>query len=476
MRIDFDWLPMATPFDPAEEPPGDLDPLGTLGHAERLGETLLPGFTVRMWRSRLLTFAAIASAVADRTVKLMGDRENARLEARLAFERLFVSAVVRMAGRDPAIYENAPRRLPGRTLAKKALLEGEPLTRTNFLKGQAVNGPFGVIARLARQLEFIDDNGHMGRKAVELLMAWSDDEDLPGILDEDVGTGLAGAAWMAEAAKRTALVVARRDWPNSNHRIWELLARHMRPDHIGPKERRVLLLALRDQPIRQRVVGLLKKRVDLFQEGRDLDRGKLERLILLDGVRPELNDGPTDRLIAAVIEIIDAYEQASGLFQQTFEGIIWALKARGGRARPETILSDTRLRSHLEKTLREVKRLVTLLERSIEVLGDQPSVDRVTLVEPITRLRDDFLAASPSVPSLADTVLQRHERVQKQKSKALWIEREIHWTLMPGENRVSAEAIPIWQETYLHPFKIPNAYSMLGDLGEVAVEVQDVEE
>src|SRR4051794_4437722 len=105
MRVDFDWLPMATPLDPAEEPPGSLDPLGTLAHAERLGETLLPGFTVRMWRSRLLTFAAIASAVADRTVKLMDDRESARLEGRLAFERLFVSAVVRMAGREPTIYE-----------------------------------------------------------------------------------------------------------------------------------------------------------------------------------------------------------------------------------------------------------------------------------------------------------------------------------------------------------------------------------
>src|SRR5581483_3041106 len=96
MRNVFDWLPVATPLDPAEEPPGSLDPLGTLANAERLAETLLPGFTVRMWRSRLLTFAAIAAAVADRTVALVGGREDVRLEARLAFERLFVSAVVRM--------------------------------------------------------------------------------------------------------------------------------------------------------------------------------------------------------------------------------------------------------------------------------------------------------------------------------------------------------------------------------------------
>ena len=142
MRIDFDWLPMATPLDPAEEPPGSIDPLGTLAHAERLADALLPGFTARMWRGRLLTFATVAAAIADRTVALMDGREDLRLEARLAFERLFVSAVVRMADRDPATYANAPRRLPGRDLAKKALLQGEPLTRANFLKGQAVNGPF----------------------------------------------------------------------------------------------------------------------------------------------------------------------------------------------------------------------------------------------------------------------------------------------------------------------------------------------
>jgi hypothetical protein len=46
---------------------------------------------------------------------------------------------------------------------------------------------------------------------------------------------------------------------------------------------------------------------------------------------------------------------------------------------------------------------------------------------------------------------------------------------MPGENRVSADAPPVWQDTYLHPFKIPNAYSLLGDLRQVAIEVRDAE-
>ena len=70
VRIDFDWLPMATPLDPAEEPPGSIDPLGTLAHAERLADALLPGFTARMWRGP-------ASHVRDRCCRYRGSHRGA---------------------------------------------------------------------------------------------------------------------------------------------------------------------------------------------------------------------------------------------------------------------------------------------------------------------------------------------------------------------------------------------------------------
>jgi|GEM_PF-4535071 len=37
-------LPLPTTYDPAEDPPGSTDPLGTLGAAERIAEVLFPGF------------------------------------------------------------------------------------------------------------------------------------------------------------------------------------------------------------------------------------------------------------------------------------------------------------------------------------------------------------------------------------------------------------------------------------------------
>ena len=477
MPLNVAWLPMATPLDPAEEPPGSLDPLGTLNYAERLAEVLLPAFTVRMWRARLLTFAAVAATVADRTVVLMGGREDLRLEARLAFERLFVSAIIRQSDRDPANYGRAARRLPGRDLAGRALLAGEPLTRGNFLKGQAVNGPFGVIARLARQLELIDDDRRVGRNAAALLLAWTEDEQIPGVFDEDGLSTRVGAAWMNDATKVTAACLGKRNWPGGSHRIWEQLAQHLRPDQVGPKERFALLQILETEPVRRRVFGLLQDHVDLFRAaGRTGDRGDVERTVLLRGIRPQLGDDQVDCLIADVIAVTDSYERAASLLQVAFEGLVWALKQRGGRASPEAVLGDERLNRHLDRTRLALGKTVPRLDRAMNQLRNQISLVQAQYVEPLARLREDVVAAGACEHDLAQAVLKRHERVQREKDKAPWIEREAYWTLMPGENRVNGDQLPVRQDTYLHPFKISNAYAILGDLGRVSLEDQDAEE
>jgi hypothetical protein len=47
---------------------------------------------------------------------------------------------------------------------------------------------------------------------------------------------------------------------------------------------------------------------------------------------------------------------------------------------------------------------------------------------------------------------------------------------MPGENRVPGDALPDFKDTYLHPFKVTNAYALLGDLGRVRLEDRYAEE
>lgn len=466
MPLQSDWLPVATPHDPAEDPPGSLDPLGTLLQAERLAEILLPGLTVRMWRGRLLTIATIASWVADQVVVRLNNSDEVRLEARLAFERLVVSAIVRRSERDVA-YTGAPLNLPGRELAKTALSAGEPLTRANFLKGQAVNGPFGVMARLARQLELVDVEGRPGKNAARLLGAWSDDEALDGILDEKGDR--AGAKWLSEAVSRTAACVDGGQWPGSGYAIWDQLAEHLRPDRMGRREKRFLLDTLRSSSSRKRMVELLKLNDGLFRnvwKGQG-SRGEAERTVLLQGIKPSLTDDPVDQLIDAAIAAAEAYEQTAALLQQTFDSLIFAIKERDGRARLQDILGDPRVNRHLAKTRAGLEKIIPTIDRALVSLEKQPSVSRAQVVDPLRQIKTEAEEARMSVERLVDAVMRRHLRVQQLKRKASWIDPGVHWTLMPGEHRVDGGALPNWQNIYLHPFKIANAYSLLGDLGHV---------
>jgi hypothetical protein len=468
MPLHSDWLPAATPHDPAEDPPGSVDPLGTFVQAERLAEILLPGLTARMWRGRLLTITTLAAHVADRVVIRM-NRDDVRLEARLAFERLLVSAIVRKAERD-AEYADAPRNLPGRELAQAAFLAGEPLMRANFLKGQAVNGPFGVMARLARQLELIDDDGRPGRNATRLLSAWAEDEKLDGIL-EDSGART-GTKWLSEAVSRTVACIDGEHWPGPNYSIWDQLALNVRPDRIGRREKRLLLEILCASPMRSRMVELLKSKIRLFRDvwkGQN-SRGEVERKILLEGVKPELTNDPLDQLIGVTISAVDAYEQTAGLLQQSFDTLVFALRMRQGRARPQEVLDDPRIRRHLRKTCVGFQKIIPAIDRAVEMLDRQLSVSKVQVVDPLRRVRADAYEAMASVEQLVDSVMRRHTRVQRVKRKAAWIETGSHWTLMPGEHRIDSHTLPVWQNAYLHPFKIPNAYSLLTDLGHVALD------
>ena len=182
------YLPLATPYDPAEDPPGSVDPLGTVASAEQLADILLPGLTARMWRARHLTFTAFAALVGERAAAAEGSSEEMRLEARLGLERLFVSAIAWKDEKKEDDWSKAARRLPGIGLARRAIRSGhQPLGKQNFLKGQAINGPFGVVHRLARNLDIIDDDNRLSRNGEELLLTWSAEQGLASLLD-DVAT------------------------------------------------------------------------------------------------------------------------------------------------------------------------------------------------------------------------------------------------------------------------------------------------
>jgi hypothetical protein len=254
-------LPLATTYDPAEDPPGSIDPLGTVASAEQLADVLFPGMTARMWRARHLTFAALAAHVADQAAGSSGD-EDARLEARLALERLFVSAIARHEANDSQ-FKRASRRLPGIGLARRAWgNDDQPLGKRTFLKGQAINGPFGVISRLARQtdIDIIDEDNRLSQNGEKLLLAWAADRDLSGILDGS-RSHAAGAVWVAQLLRYVKGDGAD-SWPPKTWQGWKTLAERLRPDGLRKRECETKLIhhLLSDErePLRRRCVELLQ--------------------------------------------------------------------------------------------------------------------------------------------------------------------------------------------------------------------------
>lgn len=275
-------LPLSTPYDPAEDPPGSIDPLGTVPTAEQLADVLLPGLTARMWRARHLTFAALAAHIGERAAADAGD-EELRLETRLGFERLFVSAIALQDSKQDG-WRPAANRLPGIGLARRSILAGhQTLGKQNFLKGQAINGPFGVVQRLARDLDIVDADNRLSRNGQELLMVWSAEQELAGILDE-AGSKSAGATWLGQVIRRVLSHVNNAEWPRPQWRGWRDWADRLRPDKPSTREKSVLfrLLSSKVNPTRSRCIELLRK-ADIrrtFKEASDRTRGYQDRVIL----------------------------------------------------------------------------------------------------------------------------------------------------------------------------------------------------
>jgi hypothetical protein len=465
------FLPFSTIYDPAEDPPGSLDPLGTLSEAERLADILLPGFTGRMWRPRLLTFTAIASMIADRVVKLTG-REEDRLEARLVFERLFVAGVVRQAEGNPDDFKTAISRLPGRTLAERALREGESLRSGNFLKGQAVNGPYGVMARLSRSLGLIDGDGRLGRNAPDLLLAWSSDQGLVDFLEDPDQADGEGVKWAKFITKTVSQGLGKRgDWPSRTQQIWVMLANRMRPDQLAGEERKAIIQVLNAEPVRRRMFELLRapESLDAYRAGLDRDRGVLERTVLLEAVARLLRtEDQTDQIIASCLLAIDAYEKGSAVLQQVFDALLWGLRQKSGRAKLEEVLNLTLVSRAIKRAVSNATPAAALLEKAVDNFRDLPLLDGASRGQALELIRDDVVLCRESVENAVSAVMGRHEKVQRNKHKATWVDCGPSWMLMPGYEN-DGDRPPEYRDTFLHPMRIVNGFSFLRELGMVRI-------
>ena len=456
---------------PPKTLPAASTPWGRCRRRNIWPNVLLPGFTVRMWRPRLLTFTAVASVIADRVVSLTG-REEDRLEARLVFERLFVAGVSRQAEDNPDDYRNATARLPGRTLAERAWRDGEPLRSGNFLKGQAVNGPYGVMARLSRSLGLVDVNGRLGRNGPELLLAWSSDQGLTHYLEDPDQADGEGVKWAKLVAKTVSQGIGKQGaWPNRNQQIWEMLASRIRPDEVTGEERKAIIRVLTAEPVRRRMFELLRapETLDAYRAGLAQERGVLERTVLLDGVAQLLQpEDPTDCLIASCLRAIDAYEKASAVLQQVFDAVLWGLRQKSGRANPGELVELAPVSRSIKRAISNAKPAAEALEKAVAEFRDLHLLDAAARSQALELIRDDVVLCGESVENAVSAVMGRHEKVQRTKRKATWVDCGPVWMLMPGYG-TGANRPPEYRNAFLHPMRIVNGFSFLRELGMARV-------
>lgn len=471
MAVSTSVFPFATPYDPSKDPATSVDPLGTTSLAERLADLLLPGFTARMWRPRLLTFSAVAALVAAKATELLKQDDQYDV-ARLAFERLYVSALVQAAAKDPVLASGI-RRVTGSDRAREALARGEPLTRANFVKGQSVNGPTGVMARLARNLRIVDDENRLDTKGQELILSWAKDAGLVGILEGKSEAG-DGGKWLMQMAKATQEAV-KGTWPGNQSSVWSELTSRLRPDEMNKHERKFIHALISTDPtgLRARVLPMLVSAIDTYNDGIEEGRSAVERSVLQEGVRPLLKStDEVDKVLDILFATIDAHEECSSLLLSAFDTIRWALSSKGTLTESQ-LLADNTVTKNLERARKALAKELVGLERAIVRVDAEPTIDR-KLLAPLQQMRSDVGAAATSVESLLSTLLDRHKRVQKDKRKGEWIERGPNLTIMPSFG--FPDDPPNYSGQYLHPFRITNAYAMLGELGVVKVGLDEEEE
>jgi hypothetical protein len=465
-------LPFATTYDPVEDPPGSIDPLGTAPLADRLADTIFPGMTARMWRARLLTFTAVAGFVADAVADGEPDGANSRVAARLAFERLFVTSVAAAEKRDPIGLRAARMRLPGINMAHAALASGQPLTAENFLKAQVINGPVGVMARLARATQLVTDDMAPSRNAPPLVGAWADERDLRGFLEEAGSSP--GRAWLQSTAGYVSDWTAKKRWPSLGTKVWSQLLDTLRVDQIGTRERKALIGLLRAEPARRRMLGLVSRSAHEYRTiaAETSNRGAVERSVFLEGVVPRLGDDPLDRQLRFSIEAIDISERLGCALQAVFETVLWALTRQATFPSVAALIAFPGLRAHLEARRAEVARCSEPMKAVLEKLKVTTGLGGVDVGSGLSALYEAGLEGERSVEALVTVVMGRHKSIQGEKGKPPWIGTDAGLVVRPGFG-FAADEPPAYDSIFLHPYRLTNAVWFLRDLGEMNVEAGD---
>jgi hypothetical protein len=431
-------LPILTLPDHKISGEGALDPLGVSTISDRLAEQVLPGLRARMARPRFLTAMAVCAAVCqDLEDQVASDGTTPTF---VVFEWLVVEGFTRAGKREDTI------RTPGMLKAQSAKDSGVPMSASAYLRVPTIFGFHGIYRPLARQMGIVDEDMRLADNGYSLLKGWQAEQGLAGFLDTSVGAGPGTAVrQLLRSAVEAALAKGCSD-RNSQWRGWSLLAEHLSPARIAPREARFIHRLLIDDKAGTR--GEVCRLIDEAPLPDDMTEAELVDGVLLDKASSDLRR----RLVA-----ISRFEAACTLIEDAFDWIRYISSQSGARpiqskefaARPEVV----RLTAELPAALREAESSIADLDHALAIQQEMASLARA-------------LDQARTAEDLFEAILQRHHEVQQDKQpdgKRDWFERAPDGsTLVRIPYRLTREPGP--RNYWNRPYRFNAVRSFLDDL------------
>lgn len=441
------FLPRLSIYDPAEASEGTIDPLGLALLAGRLADKLVPGFTERSRRPRFLTALAVGARILSREGYpdgVYGDHPDG--PANIAFERLVLESFAHRSAKG----EEGLLGVPGIGKARAAAGSGARLSSNLYLKAPGAVGLWVAYKRLARDVEILDDDGHLLENGVELLEAWEQGIGKKGCV---TGAGNDTHALLAtiDEALRPLLGEGNGRNPQS---VWAFIYENLRPEAITKPERDLIRAFMVERDPTRRAVFFAVHEVTRTDPG-ILEAGDPE-YALLCRLPSRVESG-----IRQLLETILAYEHVVVLLRRAFLSILYAGGRRGdGRVDAKMVGADPEV-GDIFRGVREG--LAAPLDQALELL--EASGMGGLGPETLAWARG---AALESVEELFEALIGRHIQTQRGKppdGRRPWLEGE------GGNYFVRAryvEAEPPPEIPRFHPYHLRAVLSFLGDLQGLA--------
>ena len=428
MAIEGLTLPFLSDADPDLLAEGSIDPMGLAPVSDRLAEHLVPNVTARMSRIgiRFVTVIAACSLVCNELHDLppADDLTPPYLAAEWNILEGFAR---RLQGSDAS-------NIAGIVKARQTIVRGGRLDHRSYLKAAKVFGFHGVYKRLARSFDLVDAEMFPGAAVDQLLRLWEREQGMDGFVDEAPRSIGAAFRMGLRSATAEALLVGKVTLPPSSG-LFGRATSTFRPDRSGRGEDRWLWESLLSDvyPTRRELVLALKPLRHDASEREALNTVRKH-------ASPELR---------VQIDAINAFEDFGVTLAKAFDVLRFASMGEGWLD-PASMLKSGLIQA-AAKTARSAE------VRAAEEI-DKLDTDLAALFD---RTFGGFSSATGAT-SFLETLLEHHERVQREKGNRSWYERSPQGLMIHPKFGIEQE--PVLVPEYGRPYRIRALFSFARDV------------